>query len=118
MISEHFKRSEFACECGCGFDTVDTELLIALELIRNHFDVPVMVDSGCRCKHRNEVVGGKSHSYHLIGRAADIRVKDIDPGIVYEYANQMFAEIYGLICYNTFLHIDTRTGSKYRMGPK
>ncbi|EAS4214514.1 serine/threonine protein kinase, partial [Salmonella enterica] len=26
MISKYFKRSEFACKCGCGQDTVDAEL--------------------------------------------------------------------------------------------
>jgi hypothetical protein len=34
MISENFARSEFRCKCGCGLDTVDTELLRLLENIR------------------------------------------------------------------------------------
>ena len=37
MESKYFSRSEFACRCGCGFDTVDAELLQILEKLRKHF---------------------------------------------------------------------------------
>ena len=30
QLSQYFKRSEFACKCGCGFNVVDTELLDVL----------------------------------------------------------------------------------------
>ena len=111
--SEYFDRSEFACTCGCGFDTVDYELLRCLEYIREHFDKPVIVDSGCRCPAYNSRIPNSSpNSQHLLGRAADIRVAGIEPSLVQELAEQM--EVGGLGKYNTFTHIDTRTDARAR----
>ena len=108
-LSEHFDRSEFACKCGCGFDTVDAELLEALELIRQHFDRPIVVNSACRCPAHNVAVGGGRNSQHLLGRAADILVHHTDPAIVAELARQM--GIGGVGDYESFTHIDTRSGT-------
>lgn len=107
-LSDNFDRSEFACRCGCGFDTVDAELLRILERIRDFFEQPVRITSGCRCAEHNRAVGGGSKSQHLYGRAADIQVRSIPPGIVQEYCMQL--GVPGLGCYKTFTHIDTRTG--------
>jgi uncharacterized protein YcbK (DUF882 family) len=106
--SPHFTRAEFCCSCGCGFDTVDAELLNCLEYIREHFGEPVTINSGCRCPDYNAEVGGSENSQHLYGRAADISVKDIPVSEVYELANNM--EVGGLGEYDTFTHIDTRVG--------
>lgn len=113
-LSEHFYRSEFACTCGCGFDTVDVTLLYVMNYVRSYYNKKVTIDSGCRCWHRNKVVGGKSHSYHLIGRAADFHVEGILPDSVYRCIDEAFPDRFGLIVYDTFVHLDTRTGNKYR----
>jgi len=105
--SQYFSRAEFKCPC-CSFDTVDYELIKVLEYIREHFDKPVIVDSGCRCPAHNHDVGGSAGSQHLLGRAADIRIAGVDPQLVYELADQM--EVGGLGEYSNFTHIDTRTG--------
>ena len=107
-LSEHFSRHEFACKCGCGFDTVDAELLKVLEIIRNHFDRPITINSGCRCLRYNSRIGGANTSQHLLGRAADIDVKGIDPALVQELAVQL--GVGGIGKYKTFTHIDTRVG--------
>lgn len=107
-ISQHFNRSEFACSCGCGFDTVDAGLIKALEEVRRHFDRPVSINSGCRCESHNRVVGGADSSQHLRGRAADIWVKDTPPHLVAELADQLDAG--GVGDYGSFTHIDTRHG--------
>jgi uncharacterized protein YcbK (DUF882 family) len=106
--SEYFQRAEFACKCGCGFDTIDYETLKVLTYIREHFDRPVRINSGCRCPDHNLAVGGSTGSQHLLGRACDITVDGIDPQIVYELADQM--EVGGLGEYSNFTHIDTRVG--------
>jgi uncharacterized protein YcbK (DUF882 family) len=106
--SEHFSRAEFACRCGCGFDTVDYELLRVLEYIREHFGKAVTVNSGCRCPEHNLAVGGGANSQHLLGRAADIVVDGIAHELVHELAEQI--EVGGLGAYDTFTHIDTRVG--------
>ena len=114
-ISENFNRSEFACKCNCGFDTVDTATLKILENIRKHFNAPVEVTSGCRCESYNKAVGGKKHSQHLRGRAADIQVEGHSPIAVKEYAEYIMPDWGGIGLYNTFTHIDTRSG-KARWG--
>ena len=49
-LNKYFHRSEFACKCGCGFDTVDTELLKVLTRLRVRFNKPVKITSACRCE--------------------------------------------------------------------
>ena len=111
-MSPNFERSEFACQCGCGFDTVDYELVQCLEKLRAHFDRPIKITSGCRCTEHNTKVGGSPKtdtsmgSQHLYGRAADIQVQSVDPAIVYEVAVQIGFN--GTGCYSTFTHCDTR----------
>lgn len=112
-ISAHFDRGEFACKCGCGFDTVDTELLTMLEIVRQHFDEPVTINSGCRCVHRNKVVGGQPASMHLTGRAADIQVQGVAPSAVQGYVMMLWPDRYGIGSYSTFTHLDSR-GTKAR----
>ena len=110
-ISENFNRSEFACSCGCGFDTVDAVLLEALEAIRVHFDKPVKVTSSCRCPSHNFDVGGAAGSQHKKGRAADIQVSSVSPDAV-----ASFAEDLGLSVgrYQSFTHVDSRSGAPSR----
>ena len=107
--AKHFTREEFECKCGCGFDTVDAELLDVLEELRAWFNEPIMINSGCRCAKHNESEGGKPNSQHLYGRAADIVVRNVPASEVYEYLNTRFPDDYGMKAYATFTHIDTRT---------
>jgi uncharacterized protein YcbK (DUF882 family) len=110
FISEHFNRSEFACQCGCCFDTVDVELLRVLEKVRHHFMRPVIVTSGCRCQNHNKKIGGSENSQHLYGRAADIKVKDVKPEDVYVFLDKHAPNNLGLGLYNSWVHVDTRNG--------
>lgn len=106
-ISENFSRAEFRCNCGkCSCDTVDAELLKALEALRSHFKAPITVNSGHRCKDHNRSVGGASNSMHLVGRAADIRIAGVSPSDVYSYLDKFWSG--GLGSYSNFTHLDTR----------
>jgi len=106
MISEHFERREFECRCGCGFDTVDVELIKYLEKIRNHFNDSVRVSSGCRCQEYNRVIGGATKSQHILGRAADIFVAGVESAHVADYAELI--GVPGVGRYKSFTHIDSR----------
>ena len=108
-LSAHFDRSEFACSDGCGFNTVDTELLTVLEIIRQHFDAPIHINSACRCKEKNDSVGSNEKSQHRLGRAADIVVEGIAADVVQDYIDNMWPDEYGLGRYDSFTHIDTRS---------
>ena len=107
-LSAHFDRSEFACSCGCGFDTADTDLLFMLEVLREKFGVPIKINSAARCPSHNEAVGGAKNSQHLYGRAADIHVAGVDPSDVQAYFNNIWPDEYGMGRYNQFTHIDSR----------
>lgn len=109
-ISKHFDRSEFACKCGCGFDTVDVGLIDVLEKVRTYFDVPVIINSACRCDSHNRNEGGSDQSQHKLGRAADIVVNLVDSSIVQEFLMSEYPDSLGIGCYDTFTHIDSRNG--------
>ena len=109
-LSANFSRHEFECSCGCGFDTVDTDLLTTVEIIRDHFQARVRINSGCRCRLHNEAVGGSVNSQHIVARAADIEVEGVAPAKVQDYIEQLFPDKYGLGRYDTFTHVDSRKG--------
>ena len=110
-IGRWFEKEEFACKCGCGFDTVDALLLEALREIRIYFGEPVHVTSAARCSNHNANVGGGLKSQHLVGRAADIQVKNTDPSDVADYAEDLGLSVGR---YATFTHVDTRSGPPAR----
>ena len=113
-LSKNFNRAEFACTCGCGFDSVDAETLEVLEAVRMRFGAPVVITSGCRCMDHNRRVGGTPGSQHVLARAADFRVQGIEPQEVYDFIDWRYPDQYGLGLYSTWVHIDTRTNGPAR----
>lgn len=113
-LSDNFSRSEFECKCGCGLDTVDTDLIRVLETVRTTFDRKVTITSAHRCRTHNAspAVRGGSRSQHLHGRAADIVVDGVSPELVYELVDQM--GVGGAGKYDNFTHVDTRTNGPSR----
>jgi uncharacterized protein YcbK (DUF882 family) len=107
-LSTHFSRSEFECKCGCGCDEIDPALVDALENIRSFFDQPITVTSGFRCEAHNASCGGGKQSQHLLGKAADIVVKDVPPKIVADLAEEL--NIGGVGRYSGWTHVDVREG--------
>ena len=105
-LSRYFKRYEFACKCGCGFDVVDAELLSILIDLRAYFgNVLVTISSGCRCLEYNESVQKRnsisyipysSKSKHMLGKAVDIYVEGFTPEQVYGYLDTKYPRSYGL----------------------
>ncbi len=109
-LSANFYRFEFECKCGkCDYDTVDKELIDVLQHLREHFSSSITINSGNRCPEYNKSVGGADASYHIRGRAADIAVKDVTPQEVQRYVLSKYKDKYGIGCYNSFTHIDTRS---------
>ena len=109
-LTENFSRSEFACKCGCGFDDIALDTVYICQAVRDHFNRPVTITSGCRCIAQNANVGGAENSQHIAGTAADIVVKDVHAYDVYEYldTNSVDLSVGGLGKYNLFIHLDTR----------
>lgn len=111
-ISKHFSRHEFACKCGCGFDTVDIDTLVVAETVRHYVGEPVIILSGCRCATHNRAIGGAPTSQHKKARAADLKVSE--PKKVYDYLCERYPGKYGFGLYKTFVHVDTRTNGPAR----
>ena len=107
VIAPHFRLSEFACPC-CNLIMLHPKLLAKLVELRNILERPVYINSGYRCPEYNHQVGGVVNSYHLIGLAADIKVKDINLIELLEVCEDIdFAGI-GFYEKKNFLHLDVR----------
>ncbi len=102
----NFKRSEFVCKCGCKCEVeIYTELLDILQAIRNKYKKPVIVNSGIRCKAHNKAVGGVSHSRHMKGKAADIKIKGVSGAELKALAYSLGCR-YSYIISGNSVHID------------
>ena len=78
LLSDNFKSTEFDCKCNypeCEITYIETDLVDKLEEKRKQFDRCIFINSGFRCIRHNHEIGGAAGSYHLTGRAADIRVR-------------------------------------------
>ena len=111
QISKNFKVKEFRCKDGSDTILIDVDFVRNyLQKIRDHFGVPVTINSAYRTSAYNTKVGGAKNSYHVKGQAFDIVVKGHTPNEVAKYAQAL--GIKGIIQYNTFVHVDSRT-TKY-----
>lgn len=115
-LSQHFTVPEFVCKGSGCCDTakLDGGLITVLELIRQHFDAPVVINSGYRCEKHNQAVGGAAGSLHTKGMAADIVVQGVAPMEVARYAERI--GVLGIGLYGDFVHVDTRGEKSFWYG--
>lgn len=108
-ISKHFTDKEFMCPCCGECIEISKDLLNRLEILRKFVnDEPIYITSGYRCKSHNLEVGGVSNSQHLLGKAADIYVKNMTIYGLYQLCLKIFPAV-GM--YDTFIHVDVRDGT-------
>lgn len=117
ILSEHFTAAELASKDGAKELLISLELLEVLEEIREHFNKPVIVNSGYRTPAWNTKVGGAGNSYHCKGMAADIRIKGVSTDEIAKYTSEYMKDHGGVIRYTNFVHVDVREGY-YRKGVK
>ena len=118
QLTKNFSKEEFNCNCGCEMpeDILENIKLLAVQLqkVRDYYNRSITINSGYRCETHNEEIGGVSNSQHLYGKAADIVVEDTEPFEVHDDVLYMIKtcdlDIGGLGEYNTFTHVDIRTG--------
>lgn len=113
-ISKHFNRSEMACNCGCGLDTMDSETLNVADDIRDWYGKPIKPSSAARCLLWNRLEKSKDTSQHVKCRAMDLPVAE--PRALYNYLCDKYPDKYGFGLYEDegFVHIDTKTGKPRR----
>lgn len=115
-LSDNFLLAEFNSKDGSEAPAkVVKNLKILseqLEALREYLGKPITVTSGYRSPQHNLKIGGALKSYHVLGMAADIRVKGIEPKKVAEAIeflikeNQMLQG--GIGVYKTWVHYDFR----------
>ncbi len=69
----NFSYQEAACKCGCGLIIVQRDLMQSLGFVRLMFAKPIIVTSWARCKYWNKMKKGKEDSFHLYGKAIDLK---------------------------------------------
>ena len=114
-ISANFKISEFRSKDGADKILIDKEMIFILQKIREIANKAVNINSAYRTVDHNKAVGGEKNSYHLYGRAFDIKSSGLSVDNVCNIANTL--GIKGIIKYPTFTHIDSRQ-SKYHANNK
>lgn len=110
MKTKHFDKKidkKLTCSCCPGKDILP-EAYIVLELVRNHFNQPVIITSGYRCVNYNRSIGGRLQSQHVKGKAVDIVVKNTSSRAVYDFLDDLFPDSLGLGYYPNFTHVDIR----------
>lgn len=78
-----FSPEEFVCECNgrycCGYPTyMKAKQLKHMQAIRDHYNKPITITCGMRCKrYNNSLRGSISNSRHLSGLACDFYQKGV-----------------------------------------
>jgi hypothetical protein len=117
-VGKNFKVREFACKDGSQAVFIDSYLVSILDILRNTIGKPVYINSGYRTPTRNKAVGGSKYSYHIRGMAADIRVENMTAKEIAKELDKIIPNECGIIVYNTWVHIDTRTKKIQKGGVK
>lgn len=113
-LSKNFKVKEFKCKDGSDTILIDSKLIYFLQIIRDHFNKPVIINSAYRTQQYNTRVGGAKNSYHKLGRAADIHIDGIHPKEIAAYAESI--GMLGIGEYPSFTHVDTRDNKSFWYG--
>lgn len=120
-LTKNFTRREFKSKDGAQMpeDVLCNikELASNLQVLRDFLSEPIRINSAYRSPAHNKAIGGVKNSQHILGRAADIKVKDIETKDLYLIIESLIIDGKmkdgGLGLYDTFVHYDIR-GSKAR----
>lgn len=108
---KYFKKEEFTCKCGCGSNNIQLKVVKVADEIREHFGKPAIVNSATRCVKHNKEVGGVVNSRHLVGKAIDLYIEDVDGGTLVNYTKQLVTQgklryTYRISANGNAVHID------------
>lgn len=125
-LTRNITREELVCQCGCGQDIADFELISIVQgtvnFFMNLYDADVaylIIKSGNRCPQHNENEGGAKNSFHIYGKAMDFKIKIhgkyIPSHEIYAYLDGKYPLQYGIgKYYKGRVHFDVRPGKSYR----
>ena len=94
QITKNFKLSELEFSDAIPPELVANavELLKNLQIIRDHFQKPIVIISGYRSPARNSAVGGADKSQHLHAKAADIKIAGVPTEEIYSRIEKLIAQ--------------------------
>lgn len=110
-ISKHFLSTEMDCKCkraDCTVTVIDPELIEKLQRLRSSLGRPIIINSGYRCEAHNKAIGGSPTSQHLLGKAADIRLREPLARVKDMLMKEVEKLFTGIGIYSTFIHVDIR----------
>ena len=109
-LSEHFRLSEYTRSATArrlgiknevSSQQLSNQVLLCryvLEPLRKRFGQPIYVNSGYRSQELNRAVGGAVKSFHLYGRAADIRAANLsDNNTLYALIKELRLPVHELL---------------------
>jgi zinc D-Ala-D-Ala carboxypeptidase len=103
-LTKDFSRSEFACKCGCGLDSMNLFTIQKLQSARDLTGIAFFVVSGIRCATHNAASGGRPNSAHLRGHAVDLACAN--DHIRYLMLKELILHFDRLEVGRTWIHID------------
>ncbi len=115
-MTKNFSKKEFECKCGCEMplEVYSNVIKLAgqLQILRDYLNEPITINSAYRCPEHNEKIGGVKTSQHLLGKAADITIKNLTPVEVFTIIEDLIDIGVllqgGLGLYDTFVRTDIR----------
>lgn len=121
QVTKNFKLSELEFSDPVPAEKIASaiELLQNLQVIRDHFQRPIVIISGYRSPERNKAVGGADKSQHIEAKAADIKIAGVPTEEIYNRIDKLIAQGkikqggLGKYIKSGFVHYDVR-GTKAR----
>lgn len=110
-ISRDFYLSEYHCKgknCCGHLVKLDPELIFLVQKLRDTIRCALTVNSAYRCRIHNKEEGGKEHSYHLEGMAADITCGKINAPDLAKFAKHIGFKTILVYKKHNFIHVDVR----------
>ena len=115
-LTKNFSKWEFECKDGSDIPAIVlgnvNKLAQALQVIRDVVQQPIRITSSYRSLEYNRTIGSKDTSQHVLGKAADLQIDNVEPQELYEII-ELLIDLEqipqgGLGLYNTFVHYDIR----------
>jgi len=115
-LTTNFTLAEFNCKSGAPMPpnvlTRIQELANNLQVLRDELGASITINSGYRSPAHNAAIGGATASRHVVGDAADIRVRGFTPRQVAAKIEELIAagkmKQGGLKAYASWVHYDCR----------
>lgn len=116
QLTKNFNSFEFACKDGTlvpdKYRSNMLELAKNLQVLRDHFGLPIHINSAYRTVRHNKAIGGSPSSQHLFCKAADIVIAGKTPKQVARAIKTLIKQGKmkegGIGLYNGFVHYDIR----------